>query len=134
MDRNNLPLIIIYFNVILYATCYQLQRPLEPFLVEKIISNESGSVASVAYGNLQSFFQVFQFFGALIAGLLLDKFGYKVGFIITFLASALSYFLLSIATTMPILYLSKIPSMFQHGFLCAQMYFDNALVVNDKFH
>ena len=91
-------------------------------MVEKIINNSNGSVAAVAYGNLQSFFQVFQFFGALIAGYLLDKFGYKLGFIITFLASAISYYLLSIATTMPILYLSKIPSMFQHGFLCAQMF------------
>lgn len=57
----------------------------------------------------------------MLAGFFLDKFGYKIGFIINFLASALSYYFLSQATTMEMLYLSKIPSMFQHGFLCAQM-------------
>lgn len=40
---------------------------------------------------------------------------------ITFLSSALSYYLLSISTTMNILYLSKIPTVFQAGFLCAQV-------------
>ena len=40
---------------------------------------------------------------------------------ITFLSSGLSYYLLSISTTMNILYLSKIPTVFQAGFLCAQV-------------
>ena len=40
---------------------------------------------------------------------------------INFLSSALSYYFLSISTTMNILYLSKIPTIFQAGFLCAQV-------------
>lgn len=117
---SNLTLYIVYANVILYATCYQLQRPLEPFMVENLVASK-GSSASEEYANLQSFFQILQFFGSLIAGAMLDRIGFKVGFIFNFLASALSYYLLSYATTIEMLYISKIPSMFQFGFLCAQM-------------
>jgi hypothetical protein len=89
-------------------------------MIESLIKN-TGQTAAEEYGNLQSFFQVFQFFGALIAGVLLDRLGYKIGFIITFMASGISYYLMAHATSMSLLYASKIPTMFQHGFLCAQM-------------
>ena len=45
----------------------------------------------------------------------------KLGFIISFLASAACYAMLSQATTLEILYLSKIPTLLQAGFLCAQV-------------
>ena len=111
-------MLLIYINVILYATCYQIQRPLEPYMVAKIgLTGDSSS----EYANLQSFFQLMQTFGALIAGWFLDRFGAKWGFIISFIASALSYMLLSQATTLELLYLSKVPTIFQQGFLCAQL-------------
>jgi MFS family permease len=116
-DRN-WTLIILYFNVILYATCFQIQRPLEPFMVEKL--NLVGD-SSKEYAKLQSFFSVMQTIGSLISGVLLDKFGVKGGFIVSFGASAMSYALLSQATTLNLLYISKIPTVFQSGFLCAQV-------------
>lgn len=118
MKQDNFTLTIIYINVALYATCYQLQRPLEPFLVEKLFN---GGDSSDEYAKLQSFFSIIQTFGSLLAGFFLDKFGAKGGFLINFLASALSYYLLSQATTLEILYISKIPTVFQAGFLCAQL-------------
>jgi hypothetical protein len=45
----------------------------------------------------------------------------KLGFIVSFLASAACYAMLSQATTLEILYLSKIPTLLQAGFLCAQV-------------
>ena len=33
-ERRNLA--IVYVNIALYALCYQLQRPVEPFLVEQL--------------------------------------------------------------------------------------------------
>ena len=111
-------MLLVYINVMLYATCYQIQRPLEPYMVAKIgLIGDS----SAEYANLQSFFQLMQTFGALIAGWFLDRFGAKWGFIISFIASALSYMLLSQATTLELLYLSKVPTIFQQGFLCAQL-------------
>jgi hypothetical protein len=34
--HSNTTLYIVYVNVLLYATCFQLQRPIEPFMVEKL--------------------------------------------------------------------------------------------------
>jgi OCT family organic cation transporter-like MFS transporter 18 len=108
----SITLAIIYINVALYATCFQIQRPLEPFLVERISSNKASS-GGMDYAKLQSFFSIMQTLGSLITGTFLDRFGAKGGFIISFLASAASYYLLSISSTMEILYLSKVPTIFQ---------------------
>lgn len=113
----NYTLMIVYINVALYATCFQIQRPLEPFMVEKL--NITGDSAG-EYARLQSFFSIMQTIGSFLTGRFLDKFGAKGGFIISFLASAAGYALLSQATNLNILYMSKIPTIFQAGFLCAQ--------------
>ena len=125
-DRNNRILLIVYINIVLYATCFQLQRPLEPFLIDKLTStpsnnnfiastNNDNNKSSNEYARLQSFFSIIQTFGSLITGYLLDKYTTKLGFLITFIASALSYYILSISTTMSLLYLSKVPSLLQAG-------------------
>jgi len=114
----NWNLIIIYVNVALYATCFQIQRPLEPFLVDKLMNK--GDSAN-EYAQLQSFFSIMQTVGSFMSGRFLDRFGPKGGFIVSFLASAACYALLSQATTLEILYLSKVPTILQAGFLCAQV-------------
>jgi hypothetical protein len=61
----NRTLLLIYVNVALYATCFQIQRPLEPFLVDKLgLGGDSGG----EYAKLQSFFSVMQTLGSLVAG------------------------------------------------------------------
>lgn len=119
---SNTTLCIVYVNVMLYATCYQLQRPIEPFLVEKLSIAAGGSTQDVqsSYMRLQSFFSVLQMLGSLCIGVIIDKIGSRGGFILCFACSALSYGILSCATTMQLLFLSKIPTAFQAGFLCAQ--------------
>lgn len=77
--------------------------------------------SSNEYARLQSFFSIMQTIGSLISGRFLDKFGVKGGFVISFLASAACYYLTSQATTLTILYISKIPTIFQAGFLVAQV-------------
>ena len=116
-ERNARILWIVYLNVILYAFCFQLQRPLEPYLVDKLSTANSAD----EYARLQSFFSIVQTFGSLFTGFFLDKFSAKTGFVITFISSALSYYILSISTSIEILYLSKIPTVFQAGFLCSQL-------------
>jgi len=115
--KDNRILLIVYINIVLYATCFQLQRPLEPYLVAKLNTENSAE----EYARLQSFFSFVQTIGSLITGYFLDKYSAKAGFLLTFVSSALSYYLLSISTSINILYLSKIPTVFQSGFLCAQL-------------
>ena len=131
MSPETKTLLIIYINVALYATCFQLQRPLEPFLVERLLktadgtsggvaSNATSTAAASEYARLQSFFSAVQTVGSLASGLAIDRFGVRGGFVITFAASALSYYLLSISSTIGVLYASKVPTVLQAGFLCAQ--------------
>jgi OCT family organic cation transporter-like MFS transporter 18 len=119
-SSHNLKLWIIYINIALYATCFQIQRPLEPFLVDKLVKQSSDVNSANEYARLQAFFSLLQTIGSLASGRLLDIFGAKGGFLISFGASALCYALLTQSTTISILYASKIPTIFQAGFLCAQ--------------
>ena len=98
----------------LYATCFQLQRPLEPFLVDKLVKSDGVSVDSQQqFANVQSFFSAVQMIGSLASGVLIDWLGVRGGFLLTFGASALSYQLLAQTTSIYGLYLSKIPAVFQ---------------------
>ena len=107
---------VLYINVILYALCYQMQSPVEPYLVAKLVKGDDGE----AYSKVQAWFSVIQTLGSVAVGFLLDKVGLRWAFVINFLACALSYGILAHATTIELLYHSKIPTLFMAGFLCAQ--------------
>ena len=109
---------VVYLLVVLYALCYQLQSPLEPFLVESLKAKDADGAA--AYARLQSFFAVVQMVGSFMVGYLLDVLGIRIMYALNFLGCAISYALLANATTMDGLYLSKVPAVFMAGFLCAQ--------------
>lgn len=125
-------LVVVYINVALYALCFQFQRPIEPFLVSKL--SEGSSNSGVAYGKLQSFFGAVQTIGSPLLGFALDRIGAKGGFLIVFVASAASYGLLSIATSMHVLYLSKVPAVLQHAFLVSQTLVAQETDETDRAH
>ena len=110
---------LVQLNVILYAFSYQLQRPVEPFLIKSLSDGDAKTVAKT-YGRLQSFFQAAQTIGSFIVGALLDKIGARYCSVIVFLASASSYAILASSTTLSHLFLSKLAATLQAGFLVAQ--------------
>jgi MFS family permease len=114
-------LLVIDLVVVVYALAYQLQAPLEPFLVKRLTAASADWKAQ--YSSLQSFFGLVQAAGALLCGALIDRLGVKTMLFVTFLACAATYALLAAADariSLPLLYASKIPTVFMHGFLCAQ--------------
>lgn len=116
---------VTYLNIVLYALCYQLQQPVEPFLIQSLMDKQSegsGDKGQVnrAYGNLQSFFQAIQTVGSPLVGILLDRLGIQKTSALVFLASGLSYALLAMATDMTSLFLSKVPTVLMAAFLVAQ--------------
>jgi predicted MFS family arabinose efflux permease len=121
VTRDNAALWVTYANIILYALCYQLQRPVEPFLVQQLSKNaaDAGSITQT-YGRLQAFFSTIQTVGSPLVGILLDRVGIRKASALVFLASAASYAILSVATDMNLLFYSKIPTALQHAFLVAQ--------------
>lgn len=117
---DRIALLVTYINIVLYAVCFQLQRPVEPFLV-KLLSEEGDSTeVARTYGQLQSFFNAVQTIGSPVVGILLDRVGIKKASFIVFSATALSYAILASSTTMHLLFLSKIPTFLQAAFLVAQ--------------
>ncbi|KAL3772873.1 hypothetical protein ACHAW5_002138 [Stephanodiscus triporus] len=121
--------IVTYLNIVLYAVSYQLQRPVEPYLVRSLIRNNGGeeglsegeeSSANATYGKLTSFFSLIQTIGSPLVGILLDRVGPRRTSVLVYAASALSYWILSNATTPAWLYWSKVPTLLQHAFLVGQ--------------
>lgn len=119
---NTRALYITYVNIALYAVCYQLQLPVEPFLVQSLSKNKVNDSALVArrYGQLQAFFSAIQTIGSPLVGLLLDRIGIRLASGIVFMASAVSYAILASANSMGLLFWSKLPTALQHAFLIAQ--------------
>jgi len=118
-------LLIVDALVVLYALCYQLQVPLEPYLVDRLVTNvEGGSADAIKqFTQLQSFFSIVQMVGSMFVGGLVDVLGVRFAFVLNFAACALSYAILASAesmTGMAGLYVSKLPAVFMTGFLCAQ--------------
>jgi MFS transporter, OCT family, solute carrier family 22 (organic cation transporter), member 18 len=120
MEDKNVVLFVVYLNMVLYSTCYQIQRPLEPFLIDSLI-NETTTDSANEYARLQSFFSIMQTVGAVFTGYILDRIGIRVGFILSYAAAGISYHLLSQSKAMIILYISKIPTILQAGYLCGQL-------------
>ena len=116
---NSKAIFCVYTLVVLYALCYQLQSPIEPFLVDKLM-NSTGSDSSVVYARVKSLFSITQGFGSLAFGWLLDKYGVRIGLLLNFSACAACYYTLSITDSVEMLYLSKLPGIAMSGFLCAQ--------------
>jgi OCT family organic cation transporter-like MFS transporter 18 len=131
MLTSNTEVTITYLNIILYALSYQLQRPIEPFLVRSLIHNNSSnnrssqqqseeSSTNQTYGQLTSFFSAIQTIGSPLVGTLLDAIGIRSTSILVYTGSAASYAILSQASTLNGLYYSKIPTLLQHAFLVGQ--------------
>lgn len=128
-NTDRIALLVTYANLVLYALCYQLQRPVEPFLVQALSTTRGDGgddsayqahVVSKTYGQLQSFFNAVQTVGSPLVGILLDKIGIRNASAVVFAATALSYLLLAYATDMKLLFLSKVPTILQAAFLVAQ--------------
>lgn len=104
----------------LYALSFQLQRPVEPFLVKSLASQGDPAEVARTYGQLQSFFNAAQTIGSPLVGILLDKIGIRKASAVVFAATALSYAVLAYATDLNLLFLSKVPTVLQAAFLVAQ--------------
>ncbi|GLI59275.1 hypothetical protein VaNZ11_001124 [Volvox africanus] len=107
--------LIVYGNIVLYSICWMAQVPVLPYLVEKL-----GAAGNTQYGMLQTIFSAVQFVGGLISGPLMDRYGGRFLLAVSFAASVASYFLTATASSMWVLYLSRIPTVLQHAVLAAR--------------
>lgn len=98
-----------------------MQQPLQPYLVESLIKAEDAS-AKYYYAAFKSFGGLLQVLGSLFSGWLADRFGTKAVLLLSFGSSAASYALAAGATDVRMLFLSLLPTVFQHAILGARAY------------
>lgn len=69
----------------------------------------------VVFGYLQTTFAVVQLCGGPIFGRFGDLFGSRAALVLSFAAAAVSYSILGLASTVSMLFLSRLPSVFMHA-------------------
>ena len=107
-------LLVLYVNTALYALCYMMQTPVLPYLTTALGADME------SYGVLMTVFAVVQFVGGLLAGPILDAHGARLVLLASFASSAACYALTGAATSMPLLYASRLPTLLQHAVLATR--------------
>lgn len=115
-DRN---VAALYANVALYALCYQMQVPVQLALVKSLVEGGSEE-ARTQFAWVKSVNGVAQLGGSLLAGVLVDTAGARNVLLLSFVASLVSYALVASASTVWVLYLAQLPTIFQHAVLAAR--------------
>lgn len=114
--QSNLYLQVVLLNVALYSACFAMQTPLLPTLIQTFDGD-----AVVLYGSLQTFFAVLQLLGGLVCGPLFDVIGPRAGLVLSFLASAATYGGAACATSLAMLFVSRVPTVLQHAALASRI-------------
>lgn len=104
-----------HLNAAIYSSCFWVQIGVLPYLSKKLGADP------VVFGYLQTTFAVVQLCGGPIFGRFGDIFGSRAALVLSFAAAALSYSILGIASTVSMLFLSRLPSVFMHAMQGSQM-------------
>ena len=107
---------LIHFNLICYSLFWWSVQPVFPYL-----SSQLGA-SPLQIGYLSSASSLFQLFGSPFMGRLMDARGPKVALLLSHTFAALSYLLLSLSTSIPLLYLSQLPTFFLASMHASQAY------------
>jgi MFS family permease len=106
-----LPLCGVHLNIVSYAFCYWLTRPVEPFLLAQ---------TAQAFGLLQSWFSFLMLLGGPFIGRVCDAKGAHIGLMVCQLGAALGYGFTGLARNLPMLFLARVPQVFMHVMQASQ--------------
>ncbi|XP_062973240.1 solute carrier family 22 member 18 [Elgaria multicarinata webbii] len=106
---------VTYLITAVDLTCMFMQFGIVPSLAKSL------GLDAVGFGYLQTVFGVLQLLGGPIFGRFADQFGTRSALALSYLAGSLCFSLLSVSTSIPLLFLSRVPSIFMHGLPGAQM-------------
>ncbi|XP_038264013.1 solute carrier family 22 member 18 isoform X1 [Dermochelys coriacea] len=106
---------LTYLITAVDLTCLFMQIGIIPYLAKSL------GLDSVGFGYLQTTFGVLHTSGGPIFGRFADQFGTRAALTLSYLSGSAFFLLLSVSTSVPLLFLSRIPSVFMHGLPGAQM-------------
>ncbi|NWY35962.1 S22AI protein, partial [Sylvia atricapilla] len=105
---------VAYVIAALDLTLLFMQFGVMPYLARSL------GVDSVGFGYLQTTFGVLQLVGGYIFGRFADQFGARAALILSCVSGSLFFLFMTLSTSIPILFLSRLPGVFMHGLPGAQ--------------
>ncbi|CAK9115553.1 Solute carrier family 22 member 18 (Beckwith-Wiedemann syndrome chromosomal region 1 candidate gene A protein) (Efflux transporter-like protein) (Imprinted multi-membrane-spanning polyspecific transporter-related protein 1) (Organic cation transporter-like protein 2) (ORCTL-2) (Solute carrier family 22 member 1-like) (Tumor-suppressing STF cDNA 5 protein) (Tumor-suppressing subchromosomal transferable fragment candidate gene 5 protein) (p45-Beckwith-Wiedemann region 1 A) (p45-BWR1A) [Durusdinium trenchii] len=113
-SKSLVPLVLVHVNIWAYALCFWIQQPVLPYLSEELGAD------AVAFGTLASAMSVLSLVGGAAMGRLTDTSGAKLTIMISQVGGLAMYSMMAMATSFPLLLLSRTPALLQHAMLCSQ--------------
>ncbi|KGL98865.1 Solute carrier family 22 member 18, partial [Charadrius vociferus] len=107
-------ILVAYLIATLELTFLFMQMGVMPYLAKSL------GLDSVGFGYLQTTFGVLQLVGGPIFGRFADQFGTRAALILSCVSGSAFFLLMSISTSIPLLFLSRLPGVFMHGLPGAQ--------------
>ncbi|NXP70037.1 S22AI protein, partial [Ramphastos sulfuratus] len=107
-------ILVAYLITALELTFVFMQLGVMPYLAKSL------GLDSVGFGYLQTTFGVLQLVGGPIFGRFADQFGTRAALILSCASGSAFFLLTSISTSIPLLFLSRLPAVFMHGLPGAQ--------------
>ncbi|CAI5763272.1 solute carrier family 22 member 18 [Podarcis lilfordi] len=117
---------LTYLITVVDLACMFMQFGIVPYLATSL------GMDAVEFGYLQTVFGVLQLLGGPIFGRFADQFGAKTALAISYVAGSLFFLLLSVSTSVPLLFLSRVPSVFMHGLPGAQMVITDLTTADER--
>ncbi|NXB45421.1 S22AI protein, partial [Leucopsar rothschildi] len=105
---------VAYMIAALDLTFLFMQMGIMPYLAKSL------GLDSVGFGYLQTIFGVLQLVGGYIFGRFADQFGARAALILSCASGSIFFLLMSLSTSIPLLFLSRLPAVFMHGMPGAQ--------------
>ncbi|XP_068873034.1 solute carrier family 22 member 18 isoform X1 [Aphelocoma coerulescens] len=105
---------VAYVIAALDLTFLFMQFGVMPYLAKSL------GLDSVGFGYLQTIFGVLQLVGGYIFGRFADQFGARAALILSCASGSVFFLLMSLSTSIPLLFLSRLPGVFMHGMPGAQ--------------
>ena len=116
MSSSRLPIALVHFQLVLYSLLWWTVQPVFPYL------SSSLGASATQLGYISAASQCVQLLGSPVMGRLMDKHGPRVALLLSHAMGALSYLLLSQASSLPLLYLSQLPTFFLAAMHASQTY------------
>ncbi|XP_053304521.1 solute carrier family 22 member 18 [Spea bombifrons] len=106
---------ITYLLAAIDISCLFMQFAVTPQLGKTL------GLDTVGFGYLQTVFGILQLIGGPVFGRFSDQYGPRAALLLSFLSASVYYLILAFTTSIPFLFLSRLPSVFMHGLPGAQM-------------
>ena len=115
-SSSRLPIALVHLQLVFYSLLWWNVQPVFPYL------SSSLGASATQLGYISAASTCVQLLGSPVMGRLMDEHGPRVALLLSHAMAALSYLLMSFASSLPLLYLSQLPTFFLAAMHASQTY------------